>query len=210
MRAAADAAKLGQISTFDKLVIRGRVWADRAHRFTTLTVVGATFIAGCVTVYASGDMIIYNRRKRAEFNAEQKARYEAAIHTATVAIKSGTATEAQIEFMERDKAKQAHMAALANRKSIFKKGSEWLFSGLKKEEQAEVGGGPEALNGIGNSLNRIAKEEATGLKDKAKEAFSSEKKRQVGGPLDQLGTSAETAMDSSKSGGWMSFITRRS
>jgi hypothetical protein len=42
LRAAADAAKLGQISTFDKLVIRGRVWADRAHRFTTLSIVGAT------------------------------------------------------------------------------------------------------------------------------------------------------------------------
>jgi Cytochrome oxidase c assembly len=45
LRAAADAAKLGQISTFDKIVIRGRVWADRAHRFTTLTLISATCMA---------------------------------------------------------------------------------------------------------------------------------------------------------------------
>jgi hypothetical protein len=161
-------------------------------------------------VYASGDMIIYNRRKRAEFNAEQKARYEAAIHAATMAIQSGTATEAQIEFMERDKAKQAHMAALANKKGIFKRGSEWLFSGLKKEAQVEVGAGPEAPSRVENSLNRVAKEDATDLKEMAKEAFSNEKRSQLGGLLDQLGTSGETPTESSKSGSWMSFITRRS
>jgi hypothetical protein len=156
-------------------------------------------------------MIIYNRRKRAEFNAEQKARYEAAVHVATMAIQSGMATEAHIEFMERDKAKQAHMAALANRKGVFKRGSEWLFSGLKKEEQqTEVGAGPEMPGGIDSPMNGLAKVDATDLKDKAREAFSNEKKRQLGGPLDQLGTSAETTTETPKSGSWMSFITRGS
>jgi hypothetical protein len=42
LRAAADAAKLDQISTFDKVIARGRVWADRAHRFTSLTLISAT------------------------------------------------------------------------------------------------------------------------------------------------------------------------
>jgi hypothetical protein len=42
LRAAADKAREAQISTFDKMIIRGRVWADRAHRFTALSLIGAT------------------------------------------------------------------------------------------------------------------------------------------------------------------------
>lgn len=44
LRAARFAARDAQISTWDKVVIRGRVWADRAHKFTTLTLVGLTGI----------------------------------------------------------------------------------------------------------------------------------------------------------------------
>ncbi len=42
LRAAADRARNAQISTFDKVIIRGRIWADRAHRVTTLVLIGAT------------------------------------------------------------------------------------------------------------------------------------------------------------------------
>lgn len=42
LRAAADAARDAQVSTFDKIIVRGRVWADRAHRFTALSLIGAT------------------------------------------------------------------------------------------------------------------------------------------------------------------------
>jgi hypothetical protein len=42
LRAAADRARDAQISTLDKVLVRGRVWADRAHRFTALSLIGAT------------------------------------------------------------------------------------------------------------------------------------------------------------------------
>jgi hypothetical protein len=42
LRAAADRARDAQISTLDRLLVRGRVWADRAHRFTALSLIGAT------------------------------------------------------------------------------------------------------------------------------------------------------------------------
>lgn len=42
LRAAADRARDAQVTTFDKLLVRGRVWADRAHRFTALSLIGAT------------------------------------------------------------------------------------------------------------------------------------------------------------------------
>jgi len=42
LREAARQAKLGKESTFDKVVARGRVVADFAHRFTTLSLIGFT------------------------------------------------------------------------------------------------------------------------------------------------------------------------
>jgi hypothetical protein len=42
LRAAADRARDAQVSTVDKMIIRGRVWADIAHRTTTLFLIGCT------------------------------------------------------------------------------------------------------------------------------------------------------------------------
>jgi hypothetical protein len=42
LRAAADRARDAQVSNFDKVILRGRVWADRAHRFTALSLIGIT------------------------------------------------------------------------------------------------------------------------------------------------------------------------
>lgn len=42
LRAAADRARDAQVSNFDKVILRGRVWADRLHRFTALSLIGIT------------------------------------------------------------------------------------------------------------------------------------------------------------------------
>src|SRR6266480_4265677 len=42
LREAARRAKEGQKGSFDKVVARGRVWADRAHKFTPLSLIGFT------------------------------------------------------------------------------------------------------------------------------------------------------------------------
>lgn len=42
LRAAADRARDAQVTTFDKVILRGRVIADFAHRATTLFLIGAT------------------------------------------------------------------------------------------------------------------------------------------------------------------------
>lgn len=39
---AAQRARLDQISTVDKVIARGRVWADKAHRAFALSLIGAT------------------------------------------------------------------------------------------------------------------------------------------------------------------------
>src|ERR1700753_292218 len=42
LRAAADRARDAQITSFDRLIVKGRKWADTAHKITTLTLIGAT------------------------------------------------------------------------------------------------------------------------------------------------------------------------
>ncbi|KAA8577211.1 hypothetical protein MFRU_021g00800 [Monilinia fructicola] len=224
LRAAADRARDAQISTFDKLIMRGRVWADKAHRFTAFTLIGLTFIAGGVTVYALGDMMIYNRKKRAEFFAEQKFKYAMALESAQKAAASGSATEAQIEFLnrEREREEKVKLAEEAKKKSgPWKKSKEWLFSGLKKEEEGDDVGtserrlGYEALSEEDDNLGeresdvlRAIEDKKLAIQDKAKSAFEAEKERQrKGGPLDRIGTEGEE--EKPKSGGWTSFMIRR-
>jgi len=256
LRAAADRARDAQVSGLDKVIVRGRVWADRIHRFTALSLIGATctssiiinsqsrsrnyswveeiliwiliVIAGGVTVYALGDMMIHNRKKRREFFQEQKALHASAIDNARKKIESGIATEEDIKFITLEDTHAAEVAAAAKakaeKKGLFTKGKEWLFSGLKKEEEGDDVGtserrlGYEALSEEDDVLGeresdivRAIEEKKMAIADKAKGAFEKEKELQrTGGPLDRLGTQPnKTEEEQPKSGGWTSFMSRR-
>jgi hypothetical protein len=185
-------------------------------------------IAGGFTFYALGDMMIYNRRKRAEFYQEQKALKENAIHSARLAIAEGVASEDQVNFIRREEEHDAQLEAAARAKAtkqgIFKKGKEWLFSGLKNEEEGEDVGsserrlGYEALSEEDDSLGeresdivRAIEEKKMAIAARAKQAFAEEKERQrSGGPLDRLGSETEgNNGESPKNGGWISWMLRR-
>ena len=168
--------------------------------------------------------MVHNRRQRAKFFEEQKAKQAAAIYTAREAIASGAATEEQINFINMEDAHQARLEAAARakaqKKGIFASGKAWLFSGLKKEEEGEDLGsserrlGYEALSEEDDSLGeresdivRAIEDKHAGISAKAKQAFADEKERQrTGGPLDRLGSGGE---ETPKPGGWTSFMTRR-
>jgi hypothetical protein len=173
-------------------------------------------------------MMIYNRRKRAEFYEEQKALKENAVRAAHLAIAAGVASEDQINFIRREEEHDAQLEtaakAAAAKKRIFKKGKEWLFSGLKNEEEGEDVGsserrlGYEALSEEDDSLGeresdivRAIEEKKMAIAGKAKKAFAEEKERQrSGGPLDRLGTEIEGENgEPSKTGGWTSWMSRR-
>jgi hypothetical protein len=194
----------------------------------------AIVICGGVTAYALGDMMIYNRRKRAQFYEEQKGLYAAALHNARLAIAEGRASEEDIDFVKRDKEEavriekiKAEKEAKKAKKGIFAIGKEWLFYGLKKEEEGEFVGtsdrriGYESLSeeddGMGvreSDIVRAIEDKKGSIETKVKKAFAEEKERQrFGGPLDRLGTSVTESTGSEdsrpKSGGWTSFMTRR-
>ncbi|KFZ16528.1 hypothetical protein V502_05043, partial [Pseudogymnoascus sp. VKM F-4520 (FW-2644)] len=163
LREAANRAREGRLTGFDRAVVRGRVWADRAHRVTAMGLIGITCIAGAVTVYALGDMMIYNRRRKREYFAEQKALTESLVQDASVALRSGTATAEQLSLLEKQRGQaalaaemrakveelreaRASAAALPakveveeGKKGIVAQATGWLFKGLKSEDRPEVG-----------------------------------------------------------------------
>jgi hypothetical protein len=190
---------------------------------------GPIVIAGGVTVYALGDMMIYNRRKRAEFFKEQITIHENAVREARTAIDHGVATEAQLAFIAREEKEDARLAKIKEekaKKGIFKRATGWLFAGLKRAEGGDdVGSSQERLgyetlseedDVLGereSDIVRAIEDKKAGIQNKARKAFADEKERQrTGGPLEQLGTSTDNTgagEEPPKSGGWTSFMTRR-
>ena len=172
--------------------------------------------------------MIYNRRKRAQFYEEQKALKENAIHAARLAISSGFASEEQLDFIRMQDEHQEQLDAAAKakaaKKGIFGKGKDWLFSGLKNEEEGDDVGsserrlGYEGLSEEDDSMGeresdivRAIEEKKMGIAAKAKDAFAEEKERQrKGGALDRIGVDETQDDDRPKSGGgWTSFMTRK-
>jgi hypothetical protein len=176
-------------------------------------------IAGAVTVYALGDMMIYNRRRRREYFSEQKALTEAATQDAAVALRSGTATAEQLKLLEQQRGQAAVAADMRQKaaemrearanaaaapvavekeegKGIVGSATAWLFKGLKTEDRPEVG-----------YENVVDERGVQGGVVRAVEARRAEEKREAnGGPLDRLGTEEEKEEGK---GGWTSFMTRK-
>ncbi|KAI9744097.1 MAG: hypothetical protein M1818_002249 [Claussenomyces sp. TS43310] len=228
LRAAAAKAHDADISTLDRFAIRGRVWADRAHRFTALSLIGITGICGVVTVYALGDMMIHNRRKRNEYFAQQKALREAALHEANEAQRRGSPTEAQqillmeeVQLMQQAEAKKA-----AKAQGVLARSKQWLLSGLKKEEEGDDYGsserrlGYEGMNEEDDVLGeresdilRAIEEKKAEMQEKARSILEREKDLQrTGGPLDRIGTTSDAKKSENNgggAGGWLSFMSRK-
>lgn len=253
LKAAAARGKAAQVSTFDKVIVVGRRVADTAHKVTALSLIAFSgneisawcerphtntllAVTGAVTIYALGDMIIYNRRKRREYYAEQKALHSSALFEAQKAIQAGHATEAQHAIVEEEFKYMQEVKAQANKPGVWARGKEWLFSGMKKENTGEISDElvkqavedstetiniPEPIssyNGTSEMLKAVDNKKDD-IQSRAKSAFDKERELQkIGGPLDRLGTAPEGPYaeggqyadgKSKGSGGWTSFMTRK-
>ena len=173
-------------------------------------------------------MIIYNRRKRNAFYAEQRIYLKHRLAEAIEAAAKGTADEDQMLLLNRERAADEADAARKARKGVW--GSfKALFSteGMKQEEtqggldvlgeeglrkmgaEAEASGAAETAQPIKSQGVEVAQGTIlAAVEEKRREGEKElEKKSLQGGPLDQI---AEQAADATKAkGGWTSWITSR-
>ncbi|GAP91464.1 hypothetical protein SAMD00023353_6200450 [Rosellinia necatrix] len=216
LRAAHLAAKQHDVSKMDKIIGNSRRIFDAAHKFTVMGLIGFSGLALLVTVYATADMMVYNRKRRNEFFALQKQLKEDSLEAARLAYMTGTASEEQVALVEEATAR-AEETGIA------------LPSILSAPQAAAPAGGyttptttttttttttatPETRKSGGGGLSGwlfggLKKEETTdtfgpgderwktdagagvgALRDTAKAAFEQERDSQRrGGPLDQVG-----------------------
>ncbi|KAK7942622.1 uncharacterized protein PG986_011735 [Apiospora aurea] len=109
LRAAHLAAKNHDVSRMDKVIGGTRRYMDAAHRFTVMGLIGFSGLALVVTVYATVDMMMYNRKRRNEFFAMQQTLQSDSLDAARLAYMTGKASDEQIAMVEdaTERAKQA-------------------------------------------------------------------------------------------------------
>ncbi|KAK8022937.1 hypothetical protein PG991_006818 [Apiospora marii] len=109
LRAAHLAAKNHDVSRLDKVIGGTRRYMDAAHRFTVMGLIGFSGLALVVTVYATVDMMMYNRKRRNEFFAMQQTLQSDSLDAARLAYMTGKASDEQITMVEEatERAKQA-------------------------------------------------------------------------------------------------------
>lgn len=235
LREAANRAKMAQVTRWDYMYLYGRMAADAAHRFTVYGLIFATGtlgplesqlllqtpfsyermltdILGCVgvlAVFSIGDMVVYNRRKRAIYFAEEERQQAKILANARSAVAEGTASPAQTalvtgiaeeyEAMEKKKAERALPSRLL-----------WWMHGDWKEEK-------EIKEQRRLALEEVKQQELQGGSSLGVTAAVQEARANitttpitttsapvVGGPLDQTAEKAVQAAEKTSKGwfGW--------
>ncbi|KAI0888496.1 uncharacterized protein GGS22DRAFT_97998 [Annulohypoxylon maeteangense] len=105
LRAAHLAARKHETSRLDQVVNASRRYFDAAHKFTVLGLIGFSGLALFVTIYATADMMVYNRKRRNEFFALQRQLKSDSLEAARLAYITNSATPEQIALVEEAEAK---------------------------------------------------------------------------------------------------------
>lgn len=103
-------------------------------------------VAGILTIYSLSSLIIYNRRQRALWIDRELQR----LLEAKQAYISGTATEEQLELLSKEKTGEEEKRGKEELKkqSLFYRGREWLFGGLKEETSETDNERPGVLKAV--------------------------------------------------------------
>lgn len=176
-------------------------------------------IAGIVTVFALGDMIIYNRKKRTEWMEGQHAQRRELLQAAYQAAATGTADEDQMLLINQERAAEAAAQARMAKGGLLKRTKRFLFSGLSNEdatlddEKTRERDPRGALGGEvwkeSTSDNSGETRDQLGIIRAVEDIRRDPKRPQVrGGPLDELAENVVTSA-SEKSSSWTSWMVRR-
>jgi hypothetical protein len=177
-------------------------------------------VAGVVVAVSLGDMMLHNRRKRNEWFSVQQELHRRDLLEANEALAAGTANEDQMLLINQERAREEAEREKLSKKGVFARAKDALFSNMDKEEQKggtlgllpkekKDNGGESVLKAVENSV-REGKEK---LRD-GKDMFKAEIKQftpsrpVIGGPLDQYGEKAASAV-SNTTKSWTDWALRR-
>lgn len=104
-----------------------------------------------VAIYSLGDMMVYNRRKRREFFAEQEKNYNIALARAYDAEARGVLTPDLALVLNKERAVLLWEEMQKEKKGVVKGAKDWLFGSFSKQERP---GG--AMGFASDEIKRIA------------------------------------------------------
>ncbi|KAF2786028.1 hypothetical protein K505DRAFT_380530 [Melanomma pulvis-pyrius CBS 109.77] len=200
LREAANRAKMAQVTRWDYAYLYGRMAADAAHRLTVYGIIFATGCIGVLAVFSIGDMVVYNRRKRAIFFEDQEIEHAKILALARSAVLQGTASPAQKALVEGIREEEEAMELKKAERKLHSR-ILWWMHGDWKEEKALSEQRALAVQDF-----KKAESERMGVTQAVKDArANSGFQTTVGGPLDQAAADATTtAKEASK--GWLGWI----
>ncbi|OSS54636.1 hypothetical protein B5807_00716 [Epicoccum nigrum] len=219
LREAANRAKMAQVTKWDYAYLYGRMAADAAHRFTVYGLIFATGCVGVLAVFSIGDMIVYNRRKRAIYFAEQEREQAKILAAAREAVSNGTASAAQTalvvgiaeeeEAMEKKKAERK-----APSKLMWWLHGDWKEEKLLEEQRRAALAEFKRLEAEGNSEGGVAsvtravqeaRDQVAGKVERTLGASAAAAAPVAGGPLDQEAAKAAQKVEE-KGKGWLGWM----
>ncbi|VBB79813.1 Putative protein of unknown function [Podospora comata] len=120
LRAAHQRAKLANVSKLEQYLAVGRSLADKGHRLSVMALIGFSGLGIVATAYTFYDMMVLNRKRKAEWIETQKQLEADELAQARLAYMTGKADEDQIalveEVMERER-----QQGIAGKTSFFEK-----------------------------------------------------------------------------------------
>jgi len=113
----------------------GRMVADAAHQFTVYGVIFATGCVGVLAVFSIGDMVVYNRRKRAIYFAEEERAQAKILEAARSAVANGTASPAQAALVKGIAEEQEAWEKKQAERKILSRLLWWAHGDWKEEKE---------------------------------------------------------------------------
>lgn len=145
-------------------------------------------VAGTVALVGLGDMMLYNRRKRKEWFAEQQINYDKALALAYRAEAEGSLTPDLELILNKERAIEAYEEQQRNRPGIWERTKGTLFGGLAKEETKGGALGTPVRPPSRFSGDEVARVMASAAEPSTAAAFAGE-----GTPSGQYNAAAEAA-----------------
>jgi hypothetical protein len=173
-----------------------------------------------LAVFSIGDMIVYNRRKRAIFFKQQEDEQARILASARDAVASGMATPAQRALVEGIREEEEAMAQKKKERKVGSRLLWWLHGDWKEEKALEEQRKLAVLDAVkqvkneqsGLGVTQAVQEARTNSSPEPTLAGAPVNASTVGGPLDQVAANAASSTEKTSKGwfGWASGGSKKS